>query len=390
MKALKTAIILVGVSIVIAGGLFVIFGPKVADNMINHVAMPGPYTASESAMALYKAHPKVDLHGDALLWERDLADHNAVGMVDFPRLFAADQTLAVMGVVSKVPMGQNFDRNPSDSDMLTYVVALSGWPVRTWFSLKERALYQAAELQSYADASEGQIIFVKNKSDLSTLLARKAAGEKVVGTLLGLEGLQVLEGNIANLQVMFDAGVRMAGLTHFFDNEVAGSAHGWDKGGLTDLGRAVVREMEQMGMIIDLAHVSPAAVDEVLAMATRPLVVSHTGVKGTCPGPRNLSDDHLRKIAALGGVIGVGYFEGAVCDMSPGGIARAIAHAVSVMGADHVGLGSDFDGAVVTEFDITGVPMLVDAMRDEGLSDPQIGQILGENALRVMAQVLPE
>ncbi|MGB1087004.1 MAG: dipeptidase, partial [Alphaproteobacteria bacterium] len=307
-----------------------------------------------------------------------------------PRLHEANMTLTVMGIVSKTPVGQNFDANPSDSDQLIPLTILNGWPRPTWSSIKARALHQGANLQAYADNSGGEIVFVKSKADLRELLRRRTAGEKVTGTLLALEGMQPIENDLANLDDLFAAGVRMGGLSHFFDNEVAGSAHGVDKYGLTELGRATVARMEELGIVIDIAHASPKAVDDILATATRPFVVSHTGVKATCPGNRNLSDDHLRGIAAHGSVIGISFFAGAVCDASPKGIAKAVAHAVAVAGEDHVSLGSDFDGAVATPFDVTGMPMLVDAMRAEGLSDPVIAKVLGANALRVFMAVLPE
>ena len=91
-------------------------------------------------------------------------------------------------------------------------------------------------------------------------------------------------------------------------NDIGGSAHGEVKGGLTAKGKAMIRLMEARKMIVDLAHASAATIDDTLAMATRPVVVSHTGVRGTCDNPRNLTDEQLKKIAATGGVIGIGYW----------------------------------------------------------------------------------
>src|SRR5260370_29512164 len=104
-------------------------------------------------------------------------------------------------------------------------------------------------------------------SDIDRLLADRRNGDSVVGGMLSIEGLQDIEGNIANLDVLHAAGFRMAGLAHFFDYDVAGSMHGVAKGGLTPLGRQVVRRMEALGMVVDLAHASHAAVADVLAMA---------------------------------------------------------------------------------------------------------------------------
>jgi microsomal dipeptidase-like Zn-dependent dipeptidase len=207
---------------------------------------------------------------------------------------------------------------------------------------------------------------------------------------LALEGLGALEGDPANLDRLFRAGFRMAAPSHFVDTDIGGSAAGAEKHGLTEKGRRVVSDMERLGMVIDLAHASEATIEDVLRVATRPVVVSHTGVRGTCDNPRNLSDAELRAIAARGGVVGIGFFATAVCDESPRAIARAIHHAVSVAGARHVALGSDWDGAVATPFDAAGLPELTAALREEGIDDEAIAAIMGGNALGLLAELLPE
>src|SRR5439155_6407805 len=102
-----------------------------------------------------------------------------------------------------------------------------------------------------------------------------------------------------------DAGFRMMSPAHFFDNEFGGSAHGVSKGGLTGRGREMIARMEARSMLVDVSHASIETIDDVLSLASRPVVASHTGVSGTCDSVRNLSDDHLRGIAATGGVIGI-------------------------------------------------------------------------------------
>lgn len=118
--------------------------------------------------------------------------------------------------------------------------------------------------------------------------------------------------------------------------------------------------------------------------------LSDGGVPGTCPGPRNLSDDQLRGIAGNGGVIGIAYFKAAVCDTRLEGITAAILYAIKVAGVDHVGLGSDFDGNVATPFDVTGLPMLTQSLFAAGLSGEEVGKVLGGNVRRVLAANLPE
>ena len=199
----------------------------------------------------------------------------------------------------------------------------------------------------------------------------------------------MLEGRLENVDVMWDAGFRMMAPTHFFDNEVGGSAHGVTKGGLTALGRQVIARMESRGMLVDLAHASPKTIADVLALATRPVVVSHTGVRGTCDNARNLSDAELRGVAATGGVVGIGYWDTAVCGQDVAAIVRAIRHAVAVAGVDHVGLGSDFDGAVTVPFDASGLPLLTQALLAAGLSEDEVGKVMGGNVRRVLLAALP-
>jgi microsomal dipeptidase-like Zn-dependent dipeptidase len=147
--------------------------------------------------------------------------------------------------------------------------------------------------------------------------------------------------------------------------------------------------MEERGIVVDLAHLSPRALDEVLDLATRPTVSSHGGVRGTCDNARNLSDEHVRRIAEGGGLVGIGFWETAVCGRAPADVARAVAYVVDLVGADHAALGSDFDGATTVGFDATGLPAVTQALFDVGLDERSVRKVLGENVLRVLSEVLP-
>ncbi len=160
--------------------------------------------------------------------------------------------------------------------------------------------------------------------------------------------------------------------------------HGMQKGGLTPLGRQVVQRMEKRGMIVDLAHSSHTTVAEVLAMAKRPVVSSHGGVQATCNVNRNLSDEEIKGIARTGGVIGIGYWEGATCSTKPEAAARAIAYVRDLVGIDHVGLGSDFDGSTTTGFDASQVSAITQALLSSGFSAEDIRKVMGGNVLRVI------
>ncbi len=188
--------------------------------------------------------------------------------------------------------------------------------------------------------------------------------------------------------MLYDAGFRMAGLVHFFDNEIAGSMHGEEKGGLTPFGRDIVQRMEEKGMIVDIAHLSKAATAELLAMVKRPVVSSHGGVQATCDVNRNLTDDEIRGLAASGGVIGVGYWDGAVCGTAPEDIVRAMKHIRDLAGIEHVALGSDYDGTIEARFDTSGLVHITQALMDADFTEDEIRAIMGENAIRVINQGL--
>jgi microsomal dipeptidase-like Zn-dependent dipeptidase len=306
-----------------------------------------------------------------------------------PRLLEGNVALQAFTVVTKSPRHLNIESNDDRSDNITLLAMAQHWPAATWFSLKDRALHEARRLDTAAARSGGRLTVVRSRSDLEAYLRRRQAEPGITAGFLGLEGAHALEGDLANVDVLFGAGFRMVGLAHFFDNEFGGSAHGVRKGGLTAKGRDLVRRLEERQMLVDLAHASPSTVRDVLAAATRPVVVSHTGVKGTCDNVRNLDDEELRGVARTGGLVGIGYWQTAVCGTDGRAIARAIRHAVQVAGIDHVALGSDFDGAVAEPFDTTGLAEVTDALLAEGFSEAEVAKIMGGNALRLLAATLP-
>jgi microsomal dipeptidase-like Zn-dependent dipeptidase len=349
------------------------------DNRLNAVLAAEAYPVSPAVREFHQTSFVADMHADSLLWGRELDKSRRRGQLDLPRLRAGGVDLQVFSVVTKVPWGLNYEANADDSDILPILFIAAWRSPATWFDPKQRALVQARDLSRLAD-----------RSSLSLVLRRRDLAADGLRGLLALEGMHALGGRADNLDEFFAAGYRMMGLAHFFDNEIAGSAHGQAKHGLTELGRRLVERMESLGITIDLAHASATAFADTIALATRPLVVSHTGVKATCAGARNLSDEQLRAIAGNGGVVGIGYWKGAVCDASLAGITRAIGHAVEVAGIDHVGLGSDFDGSIVAPFDSASLPQLTASLLASGLSKAEVGKILGGNLRRVLDSNLPE
>jgi membrane dipeptidase len=348
-----------------------------------------PYEASAAARELHLTLEIADLHADSLLWGRDLLARGTQGQVDIPRLIEGNVALQVLAASTHSPRHLNIERNDGRSDDILFVAIASGWPVATYRSRLARAVHLADRAVYLEDHSEGRFRLIRTRADLAAYRAARGADRAMTAGLLAIEGAHALDDDVANVDVLFAAGYRMMSPSHFFDNAFGGSAHGVDKGGLTEAGRQMIERMERLGMIVDVAHASAATIDDVLAVATRPIVVSHTGVRGTADNARNLSDDHLRGIAATGGVIGIGFWDTATGGTEVAAIARAIAYAADLVGADHVALGSDFDGAVPVPIDATGVIQITDALLALGWDASAIAKVMGGSVMRVLDEVLP-
>jgi membrane dipeptidase len=368
---------------------FLFFGPSYVERGMNRVVVPepgveapqdpqiggvegkvnrvtGPMTKpSARALALHQTLAIADLHADTLMWQRSLISRSTQGHVDLPRLIDGNVALQMFSSVTKTPKGQNYDSNSGETDNITALVVAQAQPPRTWNSLLQRSLWHAEKLDRVAAESKALLI-VRTATDLENLLAqRRTNGRAKLGALLTIEGLHNLEGKRENLDVLFNAGFRMAGFAHFFDNDLAGSMHGLKKGGLTPFGRQIFRDMEAKGMVIDIAHASHAA------MAGNNWLGRHV--------------QHLRH----SGVVGIGYWDGAVCSTSPAAIARAIRHVRDLVGIDHVGLGSDYDGATTVGFDTSDLVLVTQALIDAGFTDDDIAKVMGGNVFRVLSQTLP-
>ncbi|HEX3560005.1 MAG TPA: dipeptidase [Pyrinomonadaceae bacterium] len=385
----RKLLVLLALLVALGALAFFFVVPGVVERRAGGTRRNPPYAASERARALHRTLLVADLHADSLLWDRDLLERASRGHVDIPRLLEGNVALQNFTVVTKVPFGSNYESNGDSTDKVTPLVVAECWPVATWRSLKERALYQARKLFDAAARSGGRFVVIRTRDDLAAFLERRRSDPHLVAGLLGIEGAHALDGDVGNVDVFFDAGFRTMAPTHFFDNEWGGSAHGLNKTGLTEKGREMIRRMEARGMLVDVAHAAPRTIADVLAIATRPVIDTHTGVRGTCDNQRNLSDEELRGIAATGGVVGIGYWDTATCGTDAASVARSIRYAARVAGVEHVALGSDFDGAVNEPFDTTGVVEITDALLAEGFNEDEIRMIMGGNVFRLFAETLP-
>lgn len=389
---IKTVTKYISFFVVLAFAAFFIYGPRFIDAKKNTVVVSVELPElSEEAKALHGSLIVGDWHSDSLVWSRDLMTENSRGHMDIPRLQKGNVALQMFTTVTKAPSGLNYDSNDADSkDDITLLAAVSLWPIKTWNSLTERALYMASKLKAWQKEHPQDISLILSKSVLIEFLKERKSNPKLVGALLGTEGSHALDGNLDNIQRLYDNGFRMMSLQHFFDNKLGGSLHGVSERGLTSFGKEAVKAMDDLDIIIDVAHSSEQVVIDVLAMTEQPLVVSHTGFYGDCPSARNISDNLMRDITARGGLIAVGYWDGAVCDASLNHIAQSIKYGVKLVGADHVALGSDFDGSTQVPFDTSDLVYLTQALMDIGLSNGDISKVMGGNMLRFLLNNLPE
>jgi len=269
---------------------------------------------------------------------------------------------------------------------------------------------------------------------------REARKQGKIALLMGIEGGHMINSDLNVLRKYAALGVRYITLTHSGNCEWADSST--DKpvhNGLTDFGRDVIREMNRLGMMVDVSHVSDKTFRDVLSVSKAPVIASHSNCRALCDHPRNMSDEMIRALAAKGGVIQINYHVGFLsqefrsaershpeinqsialevqkrcgdkegCQLMEGDritreyveqgklprvdwtkIIEHIDHAVKVAGVDHVGLGSDFDGANMPfgMEDVTGLPKITEALLRKGYSEGDVKEILGENTLRLMADV---
>jgi membrane dipeptidase len=330
-----------------------------------------------------------DMHCDALLWNRNLLARHNYGHVDIPRMQDANAALEIFTIVSKSPRGLNYERNSGNSDMIGLLCfAQLRWP-QDWFSIKARALHQCEALHKTADQSNGIFRVITTQAELRQYIKDRSTNHKLTAGMLGMEGAHCLVDDINNLDLFYKAGVRYIGLAHFFDNEWAGSAHGVNKGGLTEKGKQLIHRMEELHIMIDLAHLSPKAIDDIFTLTNGPVMVSHTGVKGTCDNVRNLSDSQIQEIGRRNGIIGIGMWETAVCGHDADATAKAIKYVADRIGVDKVAMGSDFDGDVVASYDITGFTVVVKALEKQGFSRTDIEKIMGGNVRDFFLRNLP-
>ena len=387
MKKIIIGLALLVILLLVSGRIFL---PSWLDKQMNPVSDHLPFVVSDKARDLHKTLLIGDWHSDSALWNRNLSKTYDYGHEDIPRMQKGNIALQMFTTVTKSPSGQNYDSNETASrDNITSLAIVQGWPIKTWSSLTERAIFQAEKIRDLSLRDSKNLMLIESQSDLKQFMIKRELNPTLIGALIGTEGSHALDGDLNNIERLYNKGFRMMSLHHFFDNKLGGSLHGVTGQGLTDFGRQSIVEMLRLNIIIDVSHSSENVVKDVLDITNRPIVVSHTGFNGYCESPRNISDGLMQSIAKKGGLIGVGFWDGAVCDNTPKSVAEAIVYGIELIGVDHVALGSDFDGAITPGFDSSELVAITHELLELGLSDFQIRKVMGGNMFAFLQQNLP-
>ena len=358
--------------------------------MVNRTRLHKPYRVSPETEQLHKTLTIADLHCDAILSNRDLLRRGRHGHVDIPRMQEGNVALQFFSIPTVAPVRVGIPWIPLDTDAMTPLLAAERWPKEALKSTRERVLYGTSILHNVEARSDGMFRIIRTVADLNTFLNDRARNPRLTAGVLGVEGLHSLEGSLQTIDSFFDAGVRTAGPVHMADNDLGGCAHGRKQGGLTPFGEAVLKRMEEKRMLVDFAHASSRLLDDMLECCARPAVISHTGLKGAHDNPRNISDTHALRIAEMGGVIGIGFFPWALGAGGLNALVNTLRYAARLVGPDHVALGSDWDGMVLTPIDASGVVLITHTLLKHGLPETDIAKIMGGNVIRLLRETLPE
>jgi membrane dipeptidase len=334
-----------------------------------HFASNGARHGTADARALHDAHPAIDLHADTLMWTRwigyDLGVRHRpllpgaafLGHVDVPRLVDGGIGAQFFGLVSLPVAGRG----------------------------NVRAIDEQIDALDAQIAAGNRLRKVRTGADIEG-----ARRDRATGALLGIEGAHALDGDLDRVDHFARRGVRYLGLLHFNANEAGYPAYGAgrrDGDGLTAWGQELVRRCEAASVIVDLAHINRRGFLETCRMATRPLIVSHTGVNGAHQHWRNIDDEQIRAVANRGGVVGIIFCPRFLGGDSIDDVVRHLRHVIDVAGEDTPALGSDWDGMIVPTpalRDAAHLPLLTDAMLRAGMRETLIAKVLRGNALRVL------
>ncbi len=422
---------------------------RTADKWANRIWEPAyEVELSVEAAKMHRSLFIIDLHADSLLWRRNLLGRSDRGHLDLPRLIEGNVAIQVFSVVTKAPLHTRLPATKVDEKGITCNPAngfdgtkllriAQGLPPAQWFDPEAAAfgqarwmleMVEASRIRHEADPSQPFFKLIRSTDDLDAVIKLRHAGQPVVGALLALEGAHWITqdepGAVRDaVKRLFDAGFRIVAPTHKFDNGLSASSTGCGlRGGLTSTGSIFLKAAEQRGMILDLAHASDKAILQAAEQSSKPIIVSHTGIRRYCASRmhcnlrRNLGDAQIRAVARTGGLIAIGHWMTAVGGHAGHAVqAFDTAHKVLSRASflaemrdeqtlfdplEHLAFGSDFDGGVRMPYDVTGLSALTSLLvapidrngrnRDRSFDEHALRRIAGANACRVLATVLPK
>lgn len=326
---------------------------------------------------LHRRAPVADGHADSLMWNRDLNQASSSGHVDFPRLREAGVKLQCFTVVTRgLPVIDGFSS----------FARVRGWPAWARATEWSRCTWQVDRLAHFCRQSNGLASIAATASQLTDNLAQGR-----LSAIIGIEGGHALGGQPSRVAELMERGVRFLSLSHLSNNELGGTSTPlFGNKPLTPLGHEVLEAMEGAGMLLDLAHASPAMLPRLLSFKGR-VFCSHAGISGAHAMWRNLTDDTLRAVASRGGVVGVIFAPQFLGGRQVGDLVRHVRHALDVMGEDGVAFGSDFDGFIPLPQgmrDVRDLPKVTQALVDAGLPVRVVEKVIGGNYRRFFGEAL--
>ena len=295
--------------------------------------------------------------------DTNLGERTGLGHVDFPRLKDAGVDCQVFAISSER------SRTPA-------------FPLRT-------ALEMISRFNSECESNKSLVTPVRNYSEIID-----AKEEGKIAVMLSIEGGDVIEGRVELFSIFYELGVRIVGLVHSLRNQLAdGVTDRRTGGGLSQIGIQSLEELERLGMIIDVSHLNDEGFWDVLENANNPIIASHSNSRAVCDHPRNMTDDMIVALADMNGVMGMNFAPSFVHPdtATVGGVVDHIDHIVNLVGPNHVGLGSDFDGIPYTPIgleDVSRMPAITEELVRREYSEEDIKKILGDNHLRLFKNVL--
>lgn len=326
---------------------------------------------------------------------RSFFEQSEHGHIDLPRARAGGFGGGFFAIFTPNPaMAKNMASGSSSEKRTTsaYTTPLPD-PLEQGYALNF-TMGMAAKLFALEQAAQGQFKVVRTVDELAGCLQTG-----VVAAIMHIEGVEALDTDLHALYVFYEAGLRSLGIVWSRPNAFGSGVPfnfpaSPDTGpGLTDAGQALVKACNQLGVLVDLSHLNERGFWDVAELSEAPLVATHSGVHSLSPSPRNLTDRQLDAIGETGGIVGVNFHIGFLradgrTDLATSvtEIARHAAYIAERIGIEHVGLGSDFDGATMPHDlkDVAGLPKLMQALHDSGFDEPALRKVAHENWLRVL------